>query len=179
MGSEEGHENDSSDNGEPKPLTDIQKPAGESPNLFLKRSADEDLVNNNDHRRRRQRLDDRENDDTSRNDEDETMEENPDDGEERIKDDNGSDAETRQKKKSQTSSGSLPLGFPTSLLNMNLPGGISSDDKDKPPTLNPQKAAEQLRTIAETISQLTATDANNSNPKMSLIHIRRCRRSSL
>ena len=52
MASEEGHENDSSDNGEQRPQSDT------SPNLFLKRSADEDLVNNNNHRRRRQRLDD-------------------------------------------------------------------------------------------------------------------------
>ena len=159
MASEEGHENDSSDNGEQRPQSDT------SPNLFLKRSADEDLVNNNNHRRRRQRLDDGD-ENASLNDDDEPMDETDgEDNRDKIKDSSITEMEEKQRKKS-SSTGPHPVGFSSSLLNMNMAGGLS-DDKDKTdkPNINPQKAAEQLKTIAETISQLTANVANNSNPK--------------
>ena len=159
MASEEGHENDSSDNGEPRPQSDT------SPNLFLKRSADEDLVNNNDHRRRRQRLDGGEENDSA-NDENEPMDDNDEEGsKKRIKDSANNEMEEKQRKNS-SNTGSHPVGFPSSLLNMNMAGGLSEDkEKSDKPNINPQKAAEQLKTIAETISQLTANVANNSNPK--------------
>ena len=168
MASEEGQENDSSDNGEPRPLLDTQSQSGQSPNLFLKRSADEDMVNNNNHRRRRQRLDEGD-DDASLQDEGEPMDGvDDDDNANKKKDISNNDIEEKQRKKS-VSDVSTPLGFPSSFLNMNVSGGLlnTGEDKDKSekPTLNPQKAAEQLKTIAETISQLTANVANNSNPK--------------
>ena len=158
MASEEGHENDSSDNGEPRP------PSDSSPNLFLKRSADEDLVNNNNHRTRRQRLDEGD-ENASVNDDDEPMDEDG-DGHNRnkIKDSSINEMEERQRKKSTNES--QPVGFPSSLLNMNMTKELSDDkEKTEKPNINPQKAAEQLKTIAETISQLTANVANNSNPK--------------
>ena len=54
----------------------------------------------------------------------------------------------------------VKAAFPTSLLNMNVPGTGGSNRVS-----DPQNAAEQLKTIAQTISQLTANVANNSNPK--------------
>ena len=98
MASEEGQENDSSDNGEPRPLLDTQSQSGQSPNLFLKRSADEDMVNNNNHRRRRQRLDEGD-DDASLQDEGEPMDGvEDDDNANKKKDISSNDIEEKQRK---------------------------------------------------------------------------------
>ena len=58
----------------------------------------------------------------------------------------------------------VPGLFPTSLLNMNLGQGLPSPSSDQTAGGN-NSPAEQLKTIAQTISQLTANVANNSNPK--------------
>ena len=103
-------------------------------NLFLKRSADEDLVNNNDHRRQRQRVDE--------------------DGDEITDDQDPEDMSIENDKKKDEKE--LKGTFPTNFLNMNIPGRIGDT----------QNAAEQLqKTIAHSISQLTANITNNSNPK--------------
>ena len=129
MASEEGHENDSSDNGEPRPLLDTQSQSGQSSNLFLKRSADEDMVNNNNHRRRRQRLDEGD-DDASLQDEGEPMDGvDDDDNANKKKDISSNDIEEKQRKKS-ASDVPNPLGFPTSFLNMNVSIGIPKKTND-------------------------------------------------
>ena len=108
--------------------------------LFLKRSADEDLVNNNEHR-------------AAGGSRDEDRGSDDDEGKAE------SDEDAKRRPESKDNDDKLGM-FPTSLLNMNMPAlGAGS------PTSGSNNPADQLKTIAQTISQLTANVANNSNPK--------------
>ena len=129
----------------PPSSTSGTAPGNAPGNLYLKRSSDEDLVNNNERHQREEG--------TEESGVVEQVEET---------EENNRQAEVEETTKPDKKE--VPGLFPTSLLNMNLGQGLPSPSSDQTAGGN-NSPAEQLKTIAQTISQLTANVANNSNPK--------------